>query len=196
MSGNLAYRDDCQEKMREELIGGEVFLMAPASTNHVLVSGNVYSIFGNYLKGKKCVPFMDGVKVFLTEQDHFVPDMMVVCDREKIKPDGVHGAPDLVAEILSPSTMRNDKTRKKEVYAKCGVLEYWIVSSKECGVQIYYLYPNDGKDGKYELVNSYILENDKTNEHYNTETVISLRAFPHIHMTLADIFEDVAIEFE
>ena len=58
MSGNLAYRDDCQEKMREELIGGEVFLMAPASTNHVLVSGNVYSIFGNYLKGKKCVPFI------------------------------------------------------------------------------------------------------------------------------------------
>lgn len=98
MNGNLAYKGD----WREELIGGKIVMMSPAATNHNRISGNIYGIFWSYLKGKKCVPFGDGEKVFLTETDHYVPDFMVVCDRDKIKPDGVHGAPDLVVEILSP----------------------------------------------------------------------------------------------
>ena len=189
MSGNLAYRDDCQEKMREELIGGEVFLMAPASTNHVLVSGNVYSIFGNYLKGKKCVPFMDGVKVFLTEQDHFVPDMLVVCDREKINPVGVFGAPDLVVEILSPSTMRNDKTRKKEVYAKCGVLEYWIISPGDKAVEQYLL-----RDGDLVLNSIYVLPPDwmpaRMTEKERAEVVTRFKCslYDDLDIHLEDIF--------
>ena len=146
MNNNLAYQDDFLEKQRAELIGGEVFLMAPAATNHVLVSGNIYNIFGNYLKWKKCVPLMDGVKVFLTEKDHFVPDFMVVCDLGKIKWDGVYGSPDLVVEILSPSTAKHDKSYKKEVYAQCGVREYWIVSAAEKSVEQYLL-----QDGQFEL---------------------------------------------
>ena len=95
---------------------------------------------------------MHGMKVFLMEQDHFVPDMMVVCDLNKIKPDGVHGAPDLVVEILSPSTMRNDRTRKKEVYAKCGVREYWIISPGDKAVEQYLL-----RDGDLVLNSIYVL---------------------------------------
>ena len=82
-----------------------------------------------------------------------------------------------------------DLSVKKDIYETTGVLEYWIVSPRECGIQIYYL-----NDGKYELVNSYILESDKNNEHYNAETIIKLRAFPHICMTLADVFEDVRVD--
>ncbi|MCI9392806.1 MAG: Uma2 family endonuclease [Oscillospiraceae bacterium] len=189
MSDNLAYRDDFREKVREELIGGEVFLMAPASTNHVLVSGNVYSIFGNYLKGKKCVPFMDGVKVFLTEQDHFVPDMMVVCDWDKIKPDGIHGTPDLVVEILSPSTMRNDKTRKKEVYAKCGVREYWIISLGDKAVEQYLL-----RDGDLGLNSIYVLPPDwmparmTEKEHAEVVTHFKCSLYDDLDINLEDIF--------
>lgn len=145
MNSNLAYQDDFDGfndflgEMREELIDGKLFLMAPAATNHVLISGNIYNIFSNYLKGKKCVPFHDGVKVFFNEKNYFVPDMMVVCDTSKIKPDGVHGVPDFVAEVLSPSTMRNDRTRKKAVYELCGVREYWIVSPGEKSVEQYLL---------------------------------------------------------
>ena len=189
MSDNLAYQDDLIAKRREELIGGEVFLMAPASTNHVLVSGNVYRIFGNYLKGKKCVPFMDGVKVFLTEQDHFVPDMMVVCNPDKIKPDGIHGAPDLVVEILSPSTMRNDKTRKKEVYAKCGVLEYWIISPGDKAVEQYLLL-----DGNLILNSIYVLPPDwmparmTEEERAEVETHFKCSLFDDLDISLEDIF--------
>ncbi len=73
----------------------------------------------------------------MTDEDRFIPDVMIVCDPDKIKPDGVHGAPDLVVEVLSPSTMRNDKTYKKDVYARCGVREYWLVDPASKSIEIY-----------------------------------------------------------
>lgn len=63
--------------------------------------------------------------------------------------------------------------------------EYWIVSPKG-HLEIYYL-----RDGKYILEQSYILQNDPEIEDYNAETVINLRAFPHIKMTLGEIFEGI-----
>lgn len=123
-NSNLAY----QLEIREELIGGEIVAMSPRpGWNHISISGNIFNLFSNYLYRKECTPIPDGCDLFLTEKDHYVPDMMVVCDRSKIKKDGVHGAPDLVVEVLSPGTAKNDRTRKKSVYARCGVREYWIV---------------------------------------------------------------------
>ena len=133
MNDNLAY----QEERREELIGGKVVMMSPASVNHTFVSGNIYWLFASYLRGKKCTPISDGSTVFLTDKDHFVPDVMVVCDPDKIKSDGIYGAPDLVVEVLSPSTARNDRTYKKETYANCGVREYWLVSPEEKSLDVY-----------------------------------------------------------
>lgn len=135
MDTNLAYQ--CEDYQRTELVGGKVMMMSPAATNHVLISGNIYHIFANYLKGKKCTPIMDGVTVFLTDEDHFVPDFMVVCDRDKIKGDGVHGAPDLVVEVLSPSTVKRDRTHKKDIYGKCGVREYWLADPAGKTVEVY-----------------------------------------------------------
>ena len=151
MDGNLAY----QEERREELIGGKVVMMSPAATNHNLISGNIFHIFKTYLKGKKCIPFGDNEKVFLTSTDHYVPDFMVVCDRDKIKPDGVHGAPDLVVEVLSPSTAKYDRVHKKDVYEQSGVPEYWLVSPGDRSIEVYRL---DG--GKYVPHNVYTLHPD------------------------------------
>ena len=133
MNSNLAYR----EEQREELIGGKIVAMTPASTNHTFVSGNIHGIFWHYLRGKKCTPISDGSTVYLTDEDHFVPDMMVVCDPDKIRPTGIYGTPDLVVEVLSRSTMRNDRTHKKEVYARCGVREYWLVNPIDKSVEVY-----------------------------------------------------------
>ena len=110
MGENPAYRDD----RRQELINGEIVMMSPRpSWNHNRVAFNFAHIFEKYLYGKKCTSIADGMDLYLTEENQFIPDFMVVCDPDKIKPDGVHGAPDLVVEVLSPSTMRNDKTSKK-----------------------------------------------------------------------------------
>ena len=118
MNESLAYQmDSGMEPLQEEKIGGRWVALAPASTNHKTISDNVYFLFRTYLKGKTCRPYGDGEAVYLTAEDMFIPDFMIVCDRSKIRPDGVHGAPDLVAEVLSPGTARNDRGRKMEVYA-------------------------------------------------------------------------------
>lgn len=145
---NLAY----QEEWTEELIDGKVVAMSPAAMRHVFVAGNIYGIFLKYLDGKTCVPIQDGGLVFLTEKDHFVPDFMIVCDPNKIRDDGVHGAPDLVVEVLSPSTAKIDRTHKKEVYGKCGVREYWIVSPSEKTVEVF-----RNRDGELVLHDIYTL---------------------------------------
>lgn len=137
MADNLAYDLTYQDAWKEELIGGKVVAMSPASTKHNRISDNIFGIFWSYLRGKPCIPFGDGESVYLTENDEFIPDFMIVCDRNKIRDDGIHGAPDLVVEVLSPSTAKNDKGRKKEVYAKAGVREYWIVSPSEKSVEVY-----------------------------------------------------------
>ena len=138
MNSNLAYQDDFAAKRREELVDGKTVMMSPRpSVNHSQVASNIYYLFAHYLRKKTCRPFADGVDLYLDEDNQFIPDFMVVCDPDKIKPDGVHGAPDLVVEVLSPSTARNDKTRKKDIYARCGVQEYWIVDPSGKSLEIY-----------------------------------------------------------
>jgi len=134
MDENLAY----QEERREELIGGKIVVMSPRpSFNHNQVSYNIATLFANYLKGKKCTPIADGMDLYLADGERFVPDFMVVCAPDKIKEDGIHGTPDLVVEVLSPGTMRYDKVHKKDVYARCGVQEYWLVDPISKSVDVY-----------------------------------------------------------
>lgn len=182
-----------EEYRKTEKIDGIIYDMSPSPNYlHGVVNGNIYTIIKNSLKDSLCLVFMENLDFKYHPEkndDYVIPDIMIVCDRNKIKGGSYTGVPKFVVETLSPSTAMRDLAAKKTIYETAGVLEYWIVSPKECGVQIYYL-----NDGKYELVNSYILERDKNDEYYNAETVISLRAFPHIHMTLADIFEDVDFE--
>ncbi len=189
MSTNLAY-DDWEEKARVELIGGKVVSMSPRpSFNHNRVALNIVVLFDNYLRGKKCTPFSDGTDLYLTEDDRFVPDVMIVCDPGKIKPDGVHGAPDLVVEVLSPSTMRNDKTRKKEVYARCGVQEYWLVDPVGKSIEIYRA---DGSDFAlhdiYALHSNWELEQMSEEERATLVTHFKCSLFDDLDISLEDIF--------
>ena len=55
------------------------------------------------------------------------PDLIILCDRDKIKRWGIMGAPDFILEILSPSTRRKDCVKKLQKYSDAGVKEYWIV---------------------------------------------------------------------
>ena len=188
MSDNLAY----QEERREELIGGKVVMMAPASAEHVYTAGSIYNIFKNYLKGKNCIPFSDGLLVHLTDDNKFVPDMMVVCDRSKIKSDGVHGAPDLVVEVLSPSTAKDDRTRKKEVYEACGVPEYWLVSPTDKSIEVYLL-----ESGKYILHDVYTVRPDwvlaqmTDEERSAVVTEFKCHLYDDLIIHLDDIFGDL-----
>lgn len=188
MSSNLAY----QENFREELIGGKVVMMAPASAGHTYIADGILSIFRHYLRGKPCIPFGDGLLVHLTDKDKFVPDVMVVCDRSKIKPDGVYGAPDLVVEVLSPSTAKNDRTYKKEVYERYGVPEYWLVSPSDKFIEVY-----RQVDGAYVLHDMYtfypdwMLEDMSEAEQKARVTEFKCHLYDDLIIRLDDIFGDL-----
>ena len=115
--------------------------------------------------------------------------MMVVCDPDKIKSDGIHGAPDLVVEVLSPSTARNDKTHKKDVYASCGVREYWLVSPGDKTVEVY---RTDGIEFVlheiYALRPDWELEKMSEEERAAVETHFKCSLFDDLEISPEDIF--------
>ncbi len=189
MNTNPAY-DDWKEKVREELIDGEVVMMSPRpSYNHNQVSYNISRLFGNYLDGRECTPATDGMALYLTENNEFVPDFMIVCDPDKIQSDGIHGAPDLVVEVLSPGTMRNDKTRKKDAYARCGVREYWLVSPGDKYIEQYIL-----EDGQFILRGTHLFYEDwelkqmSEQERAAVETHFKCSLFDDLDISLKKIF--------
>jgi Uma2 family endonuclease len=119
---------------RWELIDGVAYGMSPAPrVPHQKKAGDLFGDLRSYLRGKPCQPFMAPLDVFLDEagrEDGGIvvePDVMVVCDPGKIADDGIHGAPDFVAEVLSDSTANKDFGVKKELYERSGVGEYWII---------------------------------------------------------------------
>ncbi len=189
MNENLAYQDP----VWEELIDGKVVLMSPRPTvNHTRVAGNIYNLFSAYLKGKRCEPFPDGVELYLTKEDRFIPDGMIVCDRDKIQTDGVHGAPDLVVEVLSPSTAKHDIGHKKDVYEACGVKEYWIVSPGDKTVTQYQL-----RDGRFVLHEVYAVHPEvmlaKMREEERAAVITEFKCclFDDLLIPVADIFDRV-----
>lgn len=172
MDGNLAYQD----APWEELINGKISLMSPRpSVNHNWIAGNIFVAFSNYLRGKKCRAFGDGTDVYLTDNDRVIPDVMIICRPDIIKRDGIHGAPDLVVEVLSPGTAKNDRGYKKELYESSGVKEYWIVEPDARSIEVYLL-----TDGKYILDEVYTALpedpdlTDDEKEHYKKEIKVSL----------------------
>ena len=124
--------------------------------------------------------------LYLSDDEYMIPDVMLICDRKQIKKNGYHGVPRFIAETLSPATALKDRSVKKEKYAEIGVDEYWIISPNERSLEVYYL-----EDGTYKLVASYILEDDETNEHYNADAVLTLKAMPTVSIQLQEIFENV-----
>ena len=138
-----------EENRKVEYIDGTAYMMAPAGTGHNSVGGNLYRIIGNYLYKKHCKVFYE-TKVVLDEKNRFIPDLFVVCDREKIKENHVEGAPDFVAEILSPSTRKRDLSSKRDAYERFGVREYWIIDPKAKTIDVFVL-----QEGRFVMTGSH-----------------------------------------
>ena len=136
-----------------EIINGEAVMMSPPSRTHQEVSGALFAQLYTFLEGKKCRVYSAPFAVRPFEQDGdrpedvdtmVEPDISVVCDSYKLDDAGCKGAPDLVMEILSPSTMRHDRFTKFNLYQRAGVREYWIVDPSSKSVQVFVL-----EDGNY-----------------------------------------------
>ena len=134
---------------RWELFDGVPYLQAAPSRLHQEISMELSTQFHNYLKDKLCKVFAAPFCVRLDEKkdDDQVknvvePDITVVCNQDKLDDLGCKGAPDLIIEILSPSSGKQDKLIKFNRYESSGVKEYWIVEPEQKLVSVFVLQEN------------------------------------------------------
>ena len=153
--GRFTYADYRQwpDDERWELIDGEAYAMVPAPTiSHQTLVLSIAKQIDDALEGAPCRALIAPVDVLLPAPDEaddhagtvVQPDILVVCDPEKITERNVRGAPDWIIEVLSPTTARHDHLTKRALYERAGVREYWLVHPVDRVVTVYTL-----KDGLY-----------------------------------------------
>ena len=138
---------------RYELLHGEL-VMAPAPLiDHQYALINLIIAIGAFVKKHKLgkvysAPF----DVVLSDTNVVQPDLLFVSTarQHSITPENIQGAPDLVVEILSPSTAERDRTVKSDLYAQHGVHEYWIVDPDARSITVFLL-----NGGAFEEVDTY-----------------------------------------
>ncbi|MGH2533321.1 MAG: Uma2 family endonuclease [Thermomicrobiales bacterium] len=119
-----------EDGKRYEIVGGELYVAASPDLKHQDASGELYERFRAFVRPRRLGRvFHAPTDVKLTEYDTVVPDVIFV-SRERahiMRPGMIEGAPDLLVEVISPSTRRRDRVHKAALYASAGVREYWIV---------------------------------------------------------------------
>jgi Uma2 family endonuclease len=132
---------------RYQLINGDAFMMASPSVAHQALLGELLRQFGNWLLDKPCRVFAAPLDVRLfPEEDNsddtvVQPDLLVVCDKDKLSRGSVNGPLDFVLEIASPSNSHKELFLNFQVYLEAGVREYWVVDPETKKVQVH-LYEN------------------------------------------------------
>ncbi|MGQ9779808.1 MAG: Uma2 family endonuclease [Bacillota bacterium] len=167
---------------RWELIDGIPYNMTPApSRSHQVISRELLVQIAVYLTGKTCEVYAAPFDVRLPkgdEEDELIdtvvqPNLVVVCDPEKLDERGCRGAPDWVVEILSPETAAKDMKIKRDLYERVGVKEYWLVDPANKTVQVY----TRGDDGRYGRP-----------EVYAAGDQVKVGIFPDLFVDLAKVF--------
>lgn len=162
--GGFTVRDvlSWDDGKRWELIDGIPRMMSTPSIPHELMVDGLYFQIRLFLRGKDCKPFNSSTGVILfperkkSEHQLVIPDIFVVCDREKIKEDNIYGSPDFIIEVLSKGTRGYDLGDKRDVYEEAGVKEYWAVDNK----MVYRFHLVNGKylEAKYERTPDLVIE--------------------------------------
>ena len=127
---------------RHEIIDGDHYMNPAPATYHQRLSGRIHFQLYEQIN----VPgigevYLAPTDVQLTDHDIVQPDLIVVLDERRtiITPSKIKGIPHLVVEILSDSTINNDRVLKKELYERVGIPEYWIVDPEEHSVDQFVL---------------------------------------------------------
>jgi Uma2 family endonuclease len=162
---------------RYQLINGEVFQMASPSVAHQALLMGLSSKFDNWLQGKPCKVFASPLDVRLfpkkDNSDNTVvqPDLLVVCDKDKLGKGSVNGAPDLIIEIVSPSNTHSEMFLKFHYYMKAEVREYWMIDPQEKKALVH-IYDN----GHY------------VSTAYDENGCISVTVLPGLNIVLEDLW--------
>ena len=127
---------------RVELIDGVIYDMSAPQNLHQALSAELFTELKLFVRSRngECMVYSAPFDVQLDRDDRTMvePDIVVVCDREKLKRFGLYGEPDMIVEILSPATRRKDITVKFRKYLEAGVKEYWLVYPEEKKIVAYH----------------------------------------------------------
>ena len=158
------------EDKRVEVFDDVVYDMVSPSQEHQIISMELSTMLNTYIKTKKgsCRVFHAPFDVKLSEQPLTIvqPDLMIICDKNKLDGKRCNGAPDFIIEIVSPSNPADDYIRKLYYYKNAGVREYWIVDPRKKTITVNYF------------------EKDMLNIQYSFDSIIKV-----------NIYEDLLINF-
>ncbi|MCI7790619.1 MAG: Uma2 family endonuclease [Lachnospiraceae bacterium] len=129
------------EGTRAELIDGQLYAMAPPSRMHQELSFSIARKIADYIDSHngncKVYPAPFAVNLNADDETYVEPDISVICDKSKLTDNGCNGAPDLVIEVVSPSSRKMDYSTKNTLYSNAGVREYWIVDPAKERTTVY-----------------------------------------------------------
>lgn len=166
------YLEALPEDERAEIINGQLFYFAAPKILHQRLVLKLAARWFRFIEEHQgtCEVLTAPVAVRLDKDDKTLvePDMILICDPEKIKEDAVWGAPDLVIEVVSKSTRHRDYGIKTLKYRTAGVKEYWIV------------------DPEKELVMVYWFKDESQNDCYAFDEEIVFHLFPEMHVRIRD----------
>jgi len=176
----LTYQDYLllpEDNNRHEIIDGEHYMTPSPIPRHQRISKCLLIQLESFVRHQQVGEvFSAPIDVILSDVDVVVPDLIFI-SRERssiITGKNIQGAPDLIIEILSPSTAERDRRLKRKTYAKFGVTEYWIVDPEICTVHILRL-----REGDYHTVNTFSLQQNLTSP-----------LFQGLSLPLTEIFEE------
>ncbi|WML55139.1 Uma2 family endonuclease [Neobacillus sp. PS3-12] len=166
---------------RYEIIDGEPILLAAPGRKHQGIVSFLTTEFNLYLRDKNCKVYPSPFSVRFSETDDFneadnvfEPDFSIVRNPSQLDEYGCKGAPDLVVEVLSPSTSRNDRVKKYNTYQRYGVKEYWIIDPYNETVEIY-----SWHEGTYQRWNAYGREDTITSRQFSDLSIIAEDMFSY-----------------
>jgi len=165
----LTWSDD----QRWEIVDGVSYAMASPTVRHQDILLNLASALRPFFRGRPCRLFIAPLDVVLSEDTVVQPDLLVVCDPKKITGACIRGVPDLVIEVLSPSSSWHDRLCKFKRYAAAGVKEYWLVSPDVATIEIFTL-----EDGAFRI-----------HEAFMQQERLQSALFPVLAFDMADVFE-------
>ena len=185
---NFTYADYLKwpDDVRAEIIHGIAYMMSPPLTSHQRVSMRLSQFISNFLERKTCEVFAApfGVRLFpkedMSDDTVVEPDIVVICDPSKIDERGCNGAPDLIIEILSPSSRRKDRSIKRELYQKANVREYWMISPEDREIEVH-LFENNS-------IKFYGKNEPETPEDEKLPEIVPVFVLPGLQIDINDIF--------
>ncbi len=170
---NLTQYEALPEDIRVEVFDGVIYNMTSPSQMHQSILLELSTLLNTYIKRKRgdCKVFLAPFDVLLSDNPLTIvqPDIMIVCDKNKLDEKRCNGAPDFIIEIVSPSNPSDDYIRKLYYYKNTGIREYWIIDLRRKTVTINYF------------------EKNLLNIQYSFESTIKVNIYDDLYINFSDI---------